>query len=249
MPGVAAAARLRGPCILGFNMRLTAVLPLLLTALHAAPAFAEDKPVLVARGNEPSWRLILGQRDVMLQAPPLGIHFMADRYRRQKAGGQPVIVATDGRSRMTVTVEERLCTDSMTGMPYPLRVAVAIGDQALSGCGGETMTVVEGGWRVIRLGDDALPDGAVVTVSFAADGRVAGRSGCNRFTGAYALTGEGLSFDKLAATRMACPEPLMDTEMRFFRALGTVTRLTPDDEGRLRLMAGDREVMLLDRAE
>ena len=230
-------------------MRLTAVLPLLLVALHAAPAFAEDRPELVARGNEPSWRLILGKRDVMLQAPPLGIHFTADRYRRQTVGGRPAFVATDGRSRMTVTVEERLCTDSMTGMPYPLRVAVAIGDHALSGCGGETMAVIEGGWRVLRLDADDLPDGAVVTVTFSDKGRVAGRSGCNRFTGAYALTGEGLSFDKLAATRMACPEPLMETETRFFRALGAVTRLTPDDAGRLRLMAGDSEVMLLDRAE
>ena len=78
---------------------------------------------------------------------------------------------------------------------------------------------------------------------------MSGRTGCNRFTGRYTLTGEGLSFSPLGVTRMACPSPQMETEQRFLDLIQKVTRATPGENRQLRLMAGDDQAMVLDRAD
>jgi hypothetical protein len=150
---------------------------------------------------------------------------------------------------LEATVIERLCADTMTGMPFPVGVEVSYGGRRFEGCGGEIMTAIEGGWRVISLRDALVPEGVTATISFGADGLVSGRTGCNRFSGPYSLSGEGLSFGKLAVTRMACPPPEMETEQRFIDLLQTVTRATPGENGRLRLMAGDEQAMVIDRAD
>ena len=115
----------------------------------------------------------------------------------------------------------------MTGMPFPIGVEVSYAGRTFQGCGGEIMTAIEGGWRVIRLGGSPLPEGVIVTIEFGPEGRVSGRTGCNRFTGRYTLTGEGLSFSPLGVTRMACPSPQMETEQRFLDLIQKVTRATP----------------------
>jgi len=148
-----------------------------------------------------------------------------------------------------VDVIERMCSDSMSGMPFPIGVEVTFAGREFSGCGGEIMTAIEGGWRVIRMGDAILPEGVTMTIVFGTDGRVSGRSGCNRFAGAYTLSGEGLGFGDLAVTRMACEERVMEAEQKFLDHLRRVTRVTPGENGQLALMAGDEAVLVLDRAD
>jgi heat shock protein HslJ len=60
------------------------------------------------------------------------------------------------------------------------------------------------------------------SISFAADGKVGGFGGCNRFFGGYTQQGEDLSFSALGATRMACPAGVMKLEQEFFAMLGAV---------------------------
>jgi heat shock protein HslJ len=55
------------------------------------------------------------------------------------------------------------------------------------------------------------------------DGRVAGSTGCNRYTGAYTLDRGALSLGPLAATLMACPPPRDAVERAYVAALGRVT--------------------------
>jgi len=100
-----------------------------------------------------------------------------------------------------------------------------------------------GGWRLETLGANGTAvspvAGTEVAVAFAADGRITGTGGCNRFSGSYE-TGEGraLSFSPLAATRTACPPEIMSQEDSFFVALGRVASF--DIEGdRLSLAASD----------
>lgn len=54
-------------------------------------------------------------------------------------------------------------------------------------------------------------------------GRVAGRAGCNRYTGEVKIEGGTLRFGPMAATRMMCPPAVMDQEQRFLEALQSVT--------------------------
>lgn len=63
------------------------------------------------------------------------------------------------------------------------------------------------------------------------DGQFSGSTGCNRVQGGYEVEGTDFRFGEgLAATRMACPQPLMKQETAIFKALQRVTgyRYVPD---------------------
>jgi uncharacterized membrane protein len=224
------------------------VVALAAAVLTAGGALAADEK-LTARGNEPSWRVDISASAVAFEAPGLGLTFEAPITSRDTKDGRPRIVAQARGETLEMIVTERPCADLMTGMPFPIGVEVSYSGRTFKGCGGEIMTAIEGGWRVIRLGTDLLPQGVIATVVFDREGRASGRSGCNRFTGTYTLSGEGLSFGQIAGTRMACPPAEMDTERRFLDLMQKVTRATPGENGQLRLMAGDEQAMVLDRAD
>jgi heat shock protein HslJ len=76
------------------------------------------------------------------------------------------------------------------------------------------------------------------------DGRFSGSTGCNRIQGAYTVEGTDFELGEgLAATRMACPGPLMQQENAVLQAFQTVTgyRYTPD---RLELLDERGEIAL-----
>ena len=75
--------------------------------------------------------------------------------------------------------------------------------------------------------DQPLPEGAEVTLAFV-DGRVAGKSACNRYSAGIE---EGESAGDIVigpamGTRMACPDHLMETEREYLDALAQVTNLS-----------------------
>ena len=56
-------------------------------------------------------------------------------------------------------------------------------------------------------------------------GRLAGFSGCNNFTGSYALEGDRMAIGPVASTQMACPEPGSAIEQAFHAALKETWRI------------------------
>jgi heat shock protein HslJ len=74
-------------------------------------------------------------------------------------------------------------------------------------------------WRPVRIGAAAVADDAQIIVQFRSDGRLAGHAACNRFTGSYALAGNSIEIAPAAATRMVCPEPVMQQERLFLEVL------------------------------
>jgi heat shock protein HslJ len=76
------------------------------------------------------------------------------------------------------------------------------------------------GWRLIELGrGHSLPEGIEISMVFR-DDRVSGNSGCNDyFAGVTAPRPGELGFNGMGATRMACPEPLMDLERHYLSTL------------------------------
>jgi heat shock protein HslJ len=79
-------------------------------------------------------------------------------------------------------------------------------------------------WELVVLGADTPPpSGHPVTMRFdSGSRRAAGSAGCNRYSAAYALRGDVLTFGPTAATRMACRDG-MDFEGSF---LGMLTQVT-----------------------
>lgn len=84
---------------------------------------------------------------------------------------------------------------------------------------------IEGMWRLVAFqsGDaTALNDDLMdveVTASFASDGSVSGRSGCNRYSLTIDITESGIRVGPVAGTKMACPGVRMEIEEAYTQAL------------------------------
>jgi len=61
-------------------------------------------------------------------------------------------------------------------------------------------------------------------MTFSEEGRIAGNSSCNQFTGTYELRAGSLEFRKIAMTNKRCHPALMEQEYRFLAALQRVAK-------------------------
>lgn len=212
-------------------------LPLLLLAA-ATPAMADPTLPLTVRGNEPFWSLTLAT-EAFTYTDAEGITLTGPATPAVTDKGAWLFDTPAG----SLSLSGALCRDSMSGMPYPYTATLTRDGQDLPACAGDPAHLLSGDWTVTALDGTAPPEGVTVTLSFA-DGRVAGNSGCNRFTGGFALTGEGLSFGPVAATKMACPAPQMDTEQAVFAAFGATTAFDIGEDGSLLLRGPDGATLL-----
>ena len=75
------------------------------------------------------------------------------------------------------------------------------------------------------------------------DGRVAGSTGCNRFTGSYSIDGDELELGQLALTQMACGPPGDAVERAYLAALEQVAGWRSEDDELTLLDADDEELL------
>lgn len=61
-------------------------------------------------------------------------------------------------------------------------------------------------------------------IQFQSDGRVVGHGGCNRFFGTYSQTNLDLKIGPLGATKMLCPDNVMQQETAMFAILAQAVR-------------------------
>lgn len=194
-----------------------------------------------AGGSEPGWRLeIAADRRVALLADYGSTKVsMIAREPESVTGGRRYAGNADGQV-LVVTVIDRVCEDTMTGMPRPNTVTVTLDEAVLRGCGGDPATLLRGApWVVDDMGSAAVMDRSRVTLAFGPDGRVTGTASCNTYTAGYVLTGEGLTIQKAAATRKACAPALMTQEAAFLARLEAVTRFEIASDGALVLRTSD----------
>lgn len=217
-----------------FHRQTLALAAVLLSA--APPAMAQDRADLLpftARGNEPFWSLSVtpegssynDMEGTTLDAPFTDPVTEADSL---------LFATAAGPLRLTQT----LCRDSMSGMVYPYSVTLSRDGTDLPGCAGDPARLLAGDWVVTTLDGTVLPKGADVTLTFDA-GRIMGLAACNRYSGSYTLTGEGLSFGPMAGTRMACPISLMETESAVYAAFAQITQFDITPEGALLLKSDE----------
>lgn len=196
-----------------------------------------------AVGNEPAWRLDVTDTALVL---------LADYGETRVSAPAPVVESgagfrhyqaqADGRE-LAVMVTPRICVDSMSGMTHPDTVELRWDGRALRGCGGEPASLLQGApWQVQEL-DGAAVGAVSISLAFDAQGRIGGTAACNRYTGQYRLSGEGLRLSRVAATRMACAPELMGWESRFLGALERVRGFAIDADGALVLRDGAGAVL------
>lgn len=202
--------------------------------------FGEELPECVmrpmlysARGNEPFWNFSVAGPDFVLTTPE-GV---------QASGAIPEAAWRDGavewdiaEAGLRVRMEEAICRDDMTGMPYPETVTLTTPEGELRGCGGDPVSLLDGGeWVIEDVAGGEVIDDAQLTIAFREGGAVGGMGGCNRYAANFTLSGEGLTIGPAAATMMACEEALMRLEQALFQALPSVTRFDIDETGALLL--------------
>lgn len=193
-----------------------------------------------ASGTEPVWSLTATPDGLMLQTPDAPTLTAPLPPAQTSATG--ITFQTD---TLSVTLQDTLCHNAMTGMPFPVTVTVNTADSTLSGCGGDPAALLDGTWQAQELGKTPLRGGAKVVFTFQS-GSLAGTA-CNRFSGQLTLTGEGLSFAPMATTRMACPAPQMQAETAALAAFAATTRFDIDQSGRLVLIGPSGPLLVATR--
>lgn len=195
---------------------------------------------LVARGNEPFWRLTVEGGKLILDEMGSQQSVVSDFSVAAAGPAGRTLTSENGARSMTVAVAPQLCRDTMTGMPYPYQVRLTVDGESRRGCGGESSRLLQGvEWVVEDIDGGGIVDGSRVTINFLADGRVGGKASCNNFMSGYELTGEGLAFGQTATTMMACVPALMQQERRFLDALEAVRRFDFNQDGALVLQGDD----------
>ncbi len=129
---------------------------------------AESPAAFRATGNEPGWRLDIGRAEMVLLT-----NFGQDRLvvatpKADASGGTIRYVARTEGGELVVTITDRLCVDSMSGMPHPQTVEVVTGDRSLAGCGGEPVSLLQGAeWSVFEIDGAPIVAGSRTTLAFA----------------------------------------------------------------------------------
>ena len=96
-------------------------------------------------------------------------------------------------------------------------------------------------WRVTAINGHATPRADNLVMRFA-NGQIGGHFGCNRFSGAYRVSGDVMTAGPIAATKMACDSALdeprispMQFESWGFAVVGAPMRMTWRNGERLTL--------------
>lgn len=88
------------------------------------------------------------------------------------------------------------------------------GDETLSGYGAQ-----ETQWTLIEI--DGIPFSARATLEFPEEGALLGQAPCNTYQGQQSAPYPWFKAERIAVTRMACPD--LEAETVFFEALGAMT--------------------------
>lgn len=209
----------------------------------SAPEPALETGPYTARGNEPFWRLDVSDTAVTWTTPEETLTSDGPSVRAPT----PVTPGWRGFSarftggELIAEVRPTACQDTMSGQTYPDTVSVTFRGATWSGCGGAPMDLLVGEWRLAAVGEaPALAGREPVSLLIASDGGLSGFTGCNRFFGRLAVTGEGIAIEGLGMTRMACLDPgLSAQEQRVTQGLSGATAFALDAEGALLLPVGD----------
>ncbi|WP_051960851.1 META domain-containing protein [Devosia riboflavina] len=207
--------------------------------LVAAPLLlggAAEAASWTARGNEPGWHIDVSDSAISfssMEGETFSIEPVPEPVRAEDI---EVYTGTAGDKAFTLVAIDKICTDNMSGMPFPKAVVVTIGERALVGCGGDPLSLLIGDWKVEEIAGEPVIATSETSLAFDLDGSMHGNASCNRFFGGFSLTGEGLTLSPGGATMMACETGLMEQEQKFLAALEQVNRFESLADGRLRLV-------------
>src|SRR5690606_11420294 len=128
--------------LIRFASRCSALLLLVgSVACESGPAPEVDAPAdpaqagYRAQGNEPFWSLVLEQATMSFSQLGVDDTVRAERPAAERLEDGWRFAATASGEPFLVRIEDRRCSDSMSGRPFPHTIEVTVGDQVFTGCG------------------------------------------------------------------------------------------------------------------
>ena len=216
--------------------------------LLASAATAAEAPTFRAQGNEPSWSLTKTADGITFKTLDGKSVTLSPLPAAQKDVGIETYRSAGGAEPFAVTIADKICIDSMSGMPFPSLVTVQAGNTKYAGCGGEPASLLRGDWAVEQIAGKPIVSESHPSLTFGVDGQMSGDASCNRFFGGYALTGEGLTITPGGSSMMMCEQPKMDQEQLLLALLGKIGSFAIEADGSLLLRAGDGRSITARRA-
>ena len=200
----------------------------------------------VARGHEPGWMFRIVD-STMTYIGNYGSDTVSGRVASVSTSGNVTTYTTAPETKLTAIIKAEPCADGATGMPHPYTVTVKHDTSTVNGCGGEPSALLMGErWTVTDIAGSPTT-GTRPTMTFMIAGNASGSTSCNRYSAPYRLAGEGLTFGPAVSTKMACPQPVMDQEIRFLRLLSRIARFEIMADGALRLLTDDGQAIVARR--
>ena len=103
---------------------------------------------------------------------------------------------------------------------------------AVAGCGSNNDTpeittaaeMLTGLWRIEDVDQGGVIDYTMATLQFSENGRIAGSTGCNRYTAEVETSDGTFVISKTSSTRKACVPAVAKQEQRILAALNDATR-------------------------
>ena len=135
-----------------------------------------------------------------------------------------------------------------------MRIAVVLGLIAVVVCACTTpqtnpppsiSQLIGAKWVAEDIDGGGVIDDVQSTMEFTEEHRVAGRGGCNPYSGNVQIDGPKLKIEQVISTKMACAPALMDQETRFLQALEAArTFELQDTKLRIRDESGKQRLVL-----
>ncbi|HET8815868.1 MAG TPA: META domain-containing protein [Pseudidiomarina sp.] len=198
--------------------------------------------VFSARGNEPFWLVNIAGTELTLREP--GTEQTTEVQARLLLEEEPMLTwLIETQAGLNLKLLAQYCQDSMSGQSYPYTAYLERDGEHVMGCAGDPRQLLEGvTWQRAQIAAEKTP-----TIRFIPESNVVGFAGCNQYRGTYQLSGEGLKFNPLAATKMLCDASAMAIEDEWFRQLTKVQSFRLDAVGELELVLNDASVIQLQR--
>lgn len=109
-----------------------------------------------AHGHEPGWGIRKADTGITFSAMDGRIVTVAP----PRPDGGELYRSTTEAKPFVLLIADKVCTDTMSGTPYPKSVNVEIGAEKFAGCGGDPAGLLQREWTVGKIGGQAGSKGA-----------------------------------------------------------------------------------------
>lgn len=85
-------------------------------------------------------------------------------------------------------------------------------------------------WELLQLGGEEILPATFISAEFREDGMVGGSSGCNSYSAPYEVEKNIINIGPSMGTLMACPDPIMEQENAYLKALESAKSYQLEDQ-------------------